>query len=389
VDQLAAVADAAGPSGIIELTSRANLHLRGATPALLERLRAVAGRTPGGPEPLSVQLSPTAGHDPDELADLRPLAARLAGLAETLGARVTSTLPTKFGFLLDAGGSWHLRGRRHPVALARRARRDGAPGFELVVDGALPLATEPRKPRRWVAADAVEQVSAAIVEQTARYGGCDPDRLGVVEVGSHELLEAPTHRVTAPLGATAAGFGLAPVLGRFTGAQLAALVDELVATPAAAAANAGLDVRLTPWRGVLVHGLDAAAQAALATRLAGIGLVVDPADPGAWVVACAGSTGCASGFADTVADATRAVATLRATGPDTGAIAGGTGLHLSGCAKRCASRHTDEYTAVAVEGGRYELYGPSAAGIAQPLMVPSLTGPELLLEVRLVPEVRP
>src|SRR4029077_19912607 len=103
-------------------------------------------------------------------------------------------------------------------------------------------------------------------------------------------LERPTPDVAAPLGryAQAGGRlfgGAAPVLGR--------LDPELVAAVAASVRrHRATEVRLTPWRGILVGALD---DDGLVGDLAGLGLVVDRTDPASAVIACAGRTGCSSG----------------------------------------------------------------------------------------------
>ena len=66
------------------------------------------------------------------------------------------------------------------------------------------------------------------------------------------------------------------------------------------------------------------------------------------MIACAGSTGCSAGQADTQADARTLIELLRSA-PQSGTV------HLSGCPKRCASRATNMLTLVAI-GGRYDVF---------------------------------
>ncbi|TCO55146.1 hypothetical protein [Actinocrispum wychmicini] len=75
-------------------------------------------------------------------------------------------------------------------------------------------------------------------------------------------------------------------------------------------------VRLTPWRSVVVPGQP---------DLSGSGLVTDPDSPWHDVTACTGLPGCAKSLTDVRADAAEWVATRTSSGP----------VHWSGCARRC------------------------------------------------------
>ncbi|WP_330333347.1 precorrin-3B synthase [Streptomyces sp. NBC_00536] len=112
---------------------------------------------------------------------------------------------------------------------------------------------------------------------------------------------------------------LAP-LGRLTTGQWRLLADV-------AAAAAGT-LRLTPWRGIVVPGVDAATAPDALARLAGAGLVTAPGGPWENVTACTGRPGCAKALADVRADARAVVARA-------GAAGGALPVHWSGCERRC------------------------------------------------------
>ncbi|MGS2642248.1 precorrin-3B synthase [Streptosporangium sp. LJ11] len=97
--------------------------------------------------------------------------------------------------------------------------------------------------------------------------------------------------------------GVAIPLGRLTSALALLLAD----------AASGGEIRLTPWRGVVLPGLDRAEVAGTAARLEAAGLVVDPASPWIGVTACTGRPGCAKSLADVQADAAAAIAVSTAT----------------------------------------------------------------------------
>ncbi|MFI9234820.1 cobalamin biosynthesis protein CobG [Streptomyces sp. NPDC053079] len=89
------------------------------------------------------------------------------------------------------------------------------------------------------------------------------------------------------------------------------------------------ELRVTPWRGIVVPGLSARAAAAAAAALADAGLITSADSPWHGAGACAGRPGCAKSLADVRADATAAL---------TGARPGGAGtlpVYWSGCERRC------------------------------------------------------
>ncbi|GAA3408746.1 precorrin-3B synthase [Streptosporangium vulgare] len=117
-----------------------------------------------------------------------------------------------------------------------------------------------------------------------------------VEGGTEEELEAGAGDGTGDRGARVA-LGVAIPLGRLTSAMALLLAD----------AASGGEIRLTPWRGVVLPGLDRAEVAGTAARLEAAGLVVDPASPWIGVTACTGRPGCAKSLADVQADAATAI----------------------------------------------------------------------------------
>jgi precorrin-3B synthase len=98
-------------------------------------------------------------------------------------------------------------------------------------------------------------------------------------------------------------------------------------TPEQALALAGLadEVRITPWRTVVIR--DVADPGEVRRRLEAAGLVTDPDSPWQGVTACSGLPGCAKSHADVRADATAWVLARR-TAPDIP-------VHWSGCERRC------------------------------------------------------
>jgi precorrin-3B synthase len=133
----------------------------------------------------------------------------------------------------------------------------------------------------------------------------------------------------------------APLLGRLTAAVavgLAELAERMGTT----------DVRLTPWRTVLLAGIPSADTRAAARELDGLGLTTDATDPTLRVTACAGSSGCTEGRADTQADGRRLVELLRER-------PGANVVHLAGCPKRCGNGRPEATLVSDQAKGRYDL----------------------------------
>jgi sulfite reductase beta subunit-like hemoprotein len=120
--------------------------------------------------------------------------------------------------------------------------------------------------------------------------------------------------------------------------------DALEALARLAASQGTGELRLTPWRCLLLPGLTTAdALDAMAAH----GLIADPADPRLSVAACAGAPACSSAQGPTRDLATALAGEARALS------AAGIGLHVSGCPKGCAHPGASPLTIVARQG----LYG--------------------------------
>ena len=115
-----------------------------------------------------------------------------------------------------------------------------------------------------------------------------------------------------------------------------------------------LELRLTPWRASCSPALARRGDLA-AADLAAVGFILDPADPRLAVAACAGAPACLSGDAPAQADA----AGLR--WPRQPCAGRRIALHVSGCAKGCATRRRAASRWSAATGG-YDLVVDGGAG---------------------------
>ena len=320
-DGLAALADAADrfASGTVEITNRANLQVRGVRPGAGSRLAGAlvsAGLSCGasGDRRRNVLMAPLGGLDPDAF-DYGPLLEPL--LAELDSDPRLDALSDKFGVALDGGGAWPLSGRRAAIVASPGAD----PRTVVVTCG-------------WAPPRTVERAELAGVLASAAAASLDHPYRGVVVPG-------PIAPPAGPLGAGPGWVGAMPLLGRAPAATLAGL-GEL------ARRHSGGALRLTPWRGVVFPAPTGADR--LIAGLRRLDLVVDPDDPAGPVVACAGTAGCTSALTDAIGDARQVIRARRERGAPV------EGVHVSGCAKRCAQRAPAAVTLVGTGPGRYDLY---------------------------------
>jgi precorrin-3B synthase len=335
---LAALCDAARTfgNGIVEVTQRGSLQLRGVRPATVDALEAAVERAGATPPPgPPVHVGPLAGLAPTEIADPRPLAAALRARL----AAAADALPPKFAIVVDGGGAWPLDGLSADLRLTAVATTDG-PMWQLSTDFE---ALSP--PLTAAAAVAAAQTHASQSSRSERRRPAP--RVPVPPVG---VLLAPQIADNRPL--PKAVYGIALPYG-FTDADCLALL-------VAAAEHRGADeIRLAPGHGIVFigsgKGFDPAAFLSDAERL---GFATQPGDPRLSLAVCAGAPACASGEAPTrpLADAVVAAAAPL--------IAAGGSVHLSGCAKGCARAAAADLTIVGRPGGYGLVLGGTAGDVA-------------------------
>lgn len=297
-------------SGLIDLTSRANLQLRGVREdshqALIDDLWALglldADPALEGRRNILVDPSWQDGDDTQRIAT--GLLARLAELPP---------LPAKFGFAIDAGPA--------PVLVAAsadiRVERGISGGLILRADGSA-------LGRAISAPDAVDAI-LALAQWFAETGGAALGRM------ARHLADQPLPDAFRPDQAPAAPGTLprpgeklpGPVYGAAFGQIDAGALARLITESGAVA------LRVTPARSVVLEGGTAVSSAAFITQ---------PDDPLLRVDACAGAPFCTSSTVET-----RALARLLAP------LAKGS-LHVSGCAKGCARARPADVTLTGRDG---------------------------------------
>jgi len=247
-------------NGLIDLTSRANLQLRGVTDETLQKLqeRLAEHDLLDPPGMRSVLCSPLAGIDPKALLDVRPVVREIEN-----ALRGEHRLPEKFCFLVDDGGSLRLDPRSADVAF-------------------------------------------------------------VAQSATHFRIGGPAIAPARPLGRHDNAFGLGVPFGRLDAAKLRLLADS------------AQELRLTPWRAILLVGGGPVE-----------GFLHDNDDPLRGAAACPGAPSCHQGTVST-----REIAV---------ALAPVTPLHVSGCSKGCAHPGPSPVTLVGREG-LYDIVFDGKAG---------------------------
>lgn len=385
--QARAIAQAAShcASGVLELTNRSNLQIRGvradAEAELIAQLLAaeLGPRNLNADDVRNLLLSPAAGLDPAAVFDTRPLAAQILALLED--SPELHTLSAKFALQLDGGESLNMLQHHHDLWLSALPGTPQLLAFGLAGSPTdVPLAAVPREHGLAL----VQGVLQLFIE----LAGTAHSRMRQLlsELPAAEFIAQLQTRLpfallqdvantdwrraevagSAPIGAfpqQQAGLQMVAVgaqLGRINAEQLSVLADL-------AEHYGDASLRLTPWQGLLLPNIPTARCAALLTQLAALDLLTDAAEPLTRLIACTGSAACVKGLADCKADALLLATRLRsgAARPQ---------VHLSGCPRSCACAHVAPYTLLAHSAGTYSLYqqAPTVPGFGQ-LLVPSMT----------------
>ena len=106
------------------------------------------------------------------------------------------------------------------------------------------------------------------------------------------------------------------------------------------------ELRLAPWRGIVLANLRRDRLAAVEDALEDLGLAPNAGDGFAGIAACAGRAGCASALADVRGDAASLARRLAGT-----MMPVGWSVNLAGCGKRCGLRGGATAVRVATQAG--------------------------------------
>ncbi|MFJ6611356.1 cobalamin biosynthesis protein CobG [Streptomyces sp. NPDC091289] len=324
--------------GELHLTSRGNVQLRGLGAECggeLADLLTAAGLLPSAAHERArnIVASPLAGLDGSP--SLRPW---LTGLDRLVcGSAAAATLSGRFLFALDdgrgdvdaLGADVTLIAEGPETALLRIGAEDEV--FRLPAEdaprAALLAAEEFLRAARGSGAWRVKDLPDDVRAEVARAVG--PTAGPTVHRPRPRKAAAP---VPGPANSTAA-ISIDVPLGRLSATQWRLLTDT--------ARRYGNELRLTPWRGIVVPGPFAHDEAAETLRtLDAAGLITAPDSPWTGVGACIGHPGCAKSLSDVRAEAGAAV------GP-----VGRLPVYWSGCERRCGHPHGEWIDVVVTPDG--------------------------------------
>jgi precorrin-3B synthase len=369
-----------GGNGIIELTRRANLQIRGVSRTHLEPLRSellaleLACATPELEAQPQVLVSPLSGLD-DRCPPLEPLAGAVEHvLATSSGA---AALSHKFCIVLSGGddascavaGDVHVR--LDPAQSGARVFLGGTVADSIALGGCA-RDDVPELIRRLVA-------SLASTEEP-RLRLRDALRSPVLALLLTDLAPLLSPDPSGAPSWPAPGLGFHTRKDSWLSVQLpfgSASVDAWIAIAELAEQHGRGEVRLSPSREVLLPGLGATARSAAEAIAAEHGLRLERTKGEPELIACSGAPACLSARAETRALA-RALALAAAP-----AFGSSPTLHVSGCEKGCASSARATLTVVASASG-YQLGWNM--NVAETILLPGV--PRAELETRLGADAR-
>ena len=338
-DQLVALSRGASiGNGLVELTSRANLQLRGldaGAGAQLAEIVAEAGLlpSPAHDRARNVIASPVAGRHPSARGYTDAVVKSID--RSVCADPALAELPGRFLFAVDDGSGTALD-RFADVVLV--CRDDGT--YSLALAG---QATADAYPPADAATVAVAAAAAFLAERSER--GVDAWRIAELEHGAAAIARRIATGIAGPLDGPSgdrlgpgqleqrdgrvALTGLAP-LGRLDGADLARL------------STIAEEVRIGTGRTVTVLDVEPDAVAMIEAELASLGLVVQPCSGWVGLSACAGLGRCPQARIDV-----RSAAIARARTRRPGAAA----EHWAACERRCGERADQPIAVAALRDG--------------------------------------
>jgi ferredoxin-nitrite reductase len=357
--ELAAIAEEL-TTGYVQVTTRSNLQMRlipqQHAPELVRRIQSIGLHTrgAGADNVRNLTASPTAGVDPAELVDVRPLIHELG--QAILNDRQLADLPRKFNIAYDGGGAIGVVEDTNDIGV-RAVRAGERIGFRIFLGGATGHGAFASDIGVFVEADRINEVVLGMTRVFAKKG----DRSDRKKARLKHLLEARglvwfLTEVEAELGwalerleqgAEAQGyrlgnrhahvgahpqkqeglyyFGATPPVGQLTAKQMRRLAEL-------AEWYGDGEIRLTVWQSVVLTGIAEAYLGVVEKSLKRMGFGVRPSPVSSGVVACTGNRYCKYAQSDTKGHAARLMAHLE------GRVKLDTpvNIHLTGCPHSCA-----------------------------------------------------
>ncbi|MEG4110142.1 precorrin-3B synthase [Microcoleus sp. S13_C5] len=351
-------------TGCLQVTNRANLQIREVhseiPPEVWNRLQelGIASRRVEVDPIRNIMASPTAGIDRQQLLDTRPLVKAWDDYLQTHPE--LSELSPKFSIGLDGGESASIQAFRNDILLAAgRAKSEIVFRLHLNSDtgiliqqsqcisvlAALASAyleytkNRPRidgkKPRLrhlladWGAESYVERVERNLPFILQRRS---------IDPSARAIEQSPHLGIHPQRQPDFSYIGIALPLGRLESKQLRNLANL-------AQNLASGTLRLTPWQNLLISDIPNSQLFEIEQQIADLGLHSSATRLDSCLVACAGSSGCASAATDTQSHALAMARDLA----QKLTIDGPINIHFSGCQKSCAQHRPIDITLVGIQ----------------------------------------
>jgi len=359
-------------NGIIEITTRANIQLRGVKSSRIDSLSHIleqagfAPKDPNGDDVRNVMVHPTAGFDRRGDKRILALAQEISTLLQI--NRRYQTLSPKFSLLLDGGEACAMLHHHHDIWLCIC---DGGKNIAFGLASRPPLVAETQKTHVTLGKVAFakgKELVFALVDLLldVRFGAPEITRMKhlvkVMEVkkivgflankGVQLQPAADFYRERIQdfsylgIHETAKNsrfyLGVKAPLGRLTPHSCTLLADLADKT----AANHIM--RLTPWQGIIFPDCRLDEAQKLADTLMASGFISDVRQPLARMMCCCGLDACHSARADVRRDAHFLAHALEKHPLPL--------IHLSACGKSCAANEATPITLVAVNDQHYDLF---------------------------------
>ncbi|MCA1441311.1 precorrin-3B synthase [Ensifer sp. IC4062] len=356
--QALAVAGERFGNGILEVTARGNLQVRGLSAANVAGFALAIGEAGiAVAEGVAIEMPPLAGVDRDEIIDPRPLALALREAIAALDPPLK--LAPKLSIIIDGGGRFHLDDIVSDLRL-KAVKTDNGAAWLLSLGGTARAA----RPVVLLGQRAAIPGLLAVLRRLAAMGDAVRGRDLDAEVVKAELAGGARPPVTSALAIEPA----VPVAGLHTlaGGTIALGVGLAFAQVDAVSLTAFLskaeelgvtEIRLAPGHALFALGLERDAAVILQRLALSLGFRIAPDDPRNHITTCAGTGACASALMKT-----KAVARLMIEAASE-LLDGSLTVHLSGCPKGCARPSSSELTLVGAPSG-YALVVNGTASVA-------------------------
>jgi ferredoxin-nitrite reductase len=380
--QLRGIADIAEQhgGGYAHVTTRANLQIReiGATHALAVLMAVqelgLTSRGAGADNIRNITGSPTAGIDPQELIDTRPLARALHH--HILNHRELYGLPRKFNIAFDGGGQVAVLEDTNDIGFVAVRVEDAAgvaPGvyFRMQLGGITGHGDFARDTGVLLTPEQCVPLAVAVVRVFIAHGDrTDRKRarlkyvleaMGLDRFMEEVAKELPFTPLRLPLSACVprapivrhghigvhpqkqsglSYLGVVLPVGRLGAAELRGLADI------AAEFGSGT-ARLTVWQNLILSDIPNARVAEAESRIAALGLGTKASSIRGGLVACTGNTGCKFSATDTKGQALAIADHLESRI----ALDQPVNIHLTGCPNSCAQHYVGDIGLLGIKVG--------------------------------------